>query len=217
MGTIPPARLRADARRNRDRILRAAVTVFAQDGPYVPMDEIARLAAVGVGTLYRHFPDREALILAVVRASLAAMAARARAAQAEERCAWDAMLRSLRGSPELRLTLCLPDRFLPATAEVIRADPEIRRIRGELVGQIEDLVQAARQEGTLRPDVGAGDVIHLFSTLLHVVHRMPAETAEAVYERSWEIVLDGLRARPGEALPGRALTAADVTAGFSSR
>src|SRR5690606_39081124 len=61
--TTPP--LRADARRNRDRIINAARTAFAERGPEVPMEEIARCAGVGTGTLYRRFPDRESLVRAV--------------------------------------------------------------------------------------------------------------------------------------------------------
>nr|WP_238440965.1 helix-turn-helix domain-containing protein [Frankia sp. AgW1.1] len=71
MATGPETRLRADARRNRDRIIATAKLAFADDGPDVPMEEIARLAGVGVGTLYRRFPDRDALVVAVVRDSLA--------------------------------------------------------------------------------------------------------------------------------------------------
>src|SRR5690606_40530256 len=58
-------RLRADARRNRDRIIAAARTAFAEQGTDVPMEEIACAAGVGAGTLYRRFPDRDSLILAV--------------------------------------------------------------------------------------------------------------------------------------------------------
>ena len=75
--------LRADARRNRDQIVAAAKQWFAVQGPDVPMEEIARAAGVGVGTLYRRFPDREALIRAVVRESLTISVAEARAALEE--------------------------------------------------------------------------------------------------------------------------------------
>ncbi|MEX5634262.1 TetR/AcrR family transcriptional regulator [Parafrankia sp. FMc2] len=211
MTALPPVRLRADARRNRDKIVAAAVHAFTEDGPYLPMEEIARLAGVGVGTLYRHFPDRDALIIAVVQGSLATMLARARAAMVDEPCAWDALIRSMSGSPELRLALRLPNLFQPATTEVIRADPEIRRIRGELMAQIDTLVQAAQQEGTLRADVGTGDVVHLFSLLLQGMQKMPRELGEVVYERSCAIVLDGLRTRRGPLLPGGPLTLRDIT------
>ena len=62
--------LRADARRNRDRLLEVAVQAFSTDGPDVPLESIARTAGVGIGTLYRHFPSREALVEAVYRSEL---------------------------------------------------------------------------------------------------------------------------------------------------
>ncbi|MCK9926356.1 TetR/AcrR family transcriptional regulator [Frankia sp. Mgl5] len=212
MTAVPPTRLRADARRNRDKIIRVAVGAFVDDGPYLPMEEIARLAGVGVGTLYRHFPDRGALIVAVVQDSLATMLARARVAEAEETHAWDALVRSLSGSRELRLTWRLPDLFLSATGAAVLADPTIRRIRDELTSLIDSLVRAAQEEGSLRPDVGTGDVIHLFSLLLRGPHRMPGEVAEAAYERARGVILDGLRARPGISLTGRALSVSELDA-----
>src|ERR1043166_3375707 len=72
--TVPaatPRPLRADARRNRDRLLDAAVRAFSQDGADVTLDTIAKRAGVGIGTLYRHFPTREALVEAVYRNELA--------------------------------------------------------------------------------------------------------------------------------------------------
>ena len=62
--------LRADARRNRDRLLVVAVRALSQNGPDVPLDAIAREAGVGIGTLYRHFPTREALVEAAYRTEL---------------------------------------------------------------------------------------------------------------------------------------------------
>jgi len=70
MATADQRPMRADARENRDRLLRAAGERFAQDGPDVPLEAIARSAGVGIGTLYRHFPDRAALIEAVYRSEV---------------------------------------------------------------------------------------------------------------------------------------------------
>jgi AcrR family transcriptional regulator len=70
--------LRADARRNRERVLQSAETIFAKQGLAVPIDEIARDAGVGVGTVYRHFPTKEALYEAIVVRHLTALAALAR-------------------------------------------------------------------------------------------------------------------------------------------
>ncbi|HYN97703.1 MAG TPA: helix-turn-helix domain-containing protein [Pilimelia sp.] len=70
--------MRADARRNRQRVLDTAYAVFATDGIGVPIDEVARRAGVGAGTVYRHFPTKEALVEAVVRDRIGAMTAKAR-------------------------------------------------------------------------------------------------------------------------------------------
>ncbi|OHV22175.1 TetR family transcriptional regulator [Parafrankia soli] len=207
-----PERLRADARRNRRKILATAALAFVEDGPYVPMEEIARRAGVGVGTLYRHFPDRDALIMAVVRDNLAATLVRARQAAAEEEQAWDALVRSMSASDETRLVLRLPTLFSPAIVAAIQADPEIRRIRRELVAVIDSLVRRAQNEGSLRADVGTGDLIHLFSLLLRGVRRTPDDTADVALERAQAVILDGLRAHSGDLLPGRPLSATDLEA-----
>src|SRR4051812_21699365 len=97
--------LRADARRNRDQIITTARSVFAERGYDVPMDEIARAAGVGVGTLYRRFPDRDALVRAVATDSLTRIVGEARAAEAEEPTAWQALVRFLTRSAELQVSV----------------------------------------------------------------------------------------------------------------
>ncbi|KLL10786.1 MULTISPECIES: TetR/AcrR family transcriptional regulator [Protofrankia] len=211
MTAQPRAHLRADARRNRAQIITTATRAFVDNGPDVPLEEIARLAGVGIGTLYRNFPDREALILAVVQTSMGVMLTKAREARAEHEHAWDALARTLSTSRELSLTLRVQRLFSPATVAALSADPTIRQIRNELIKVIDDLVQAAQREGSMRPDVDTGDVTHLFSLLmLPSTHRTPSEIAEMSYDRAREIIFDGLRARPGTPLPGRPLSATDI-------
>src|SRR5215470_704597 len=77
-GTRVERPLRADARRNRERLIEVAQAAFAEHGVDAPMDDIARRAQVGPGTLYRHFPTREALLLAVYRSDIERIAERAR-------------------------------------------------------------------------------------------------------------------------------------------
>src|SRR5581483_3464312 len=81
----PERAMRADARRNRDRILEAARELFASERPEVQIADVAALAGVGVGTVYRHFPDKHALMGALVRERFAAFNERLRAAVADER------------------------------------------------------------------------------------------------------------------------------------
>jgi AcrR family transcriptional regulator len=201
--------LRADARRNRDQIVAAAKQWFAVQGPDVPMEEIARAAGVGVGTLYRRFPDREALIRAVVRESLTISVAEARAALAEEPTAWQALVRVLRQSRELRLIVRLTTAAQPAKT-IVKDDEESSELRRAMIEVLDSVVHAAQAEGTLRTDIDTGDVSMLFMLLVRPVPLPDEEAAELARERSTALVLDGLRAHTGTPLPGRALTAADV-------
>ena len=82
--SVGTSAMRADARRNRDQILRAADELFAEEGLAVPVDEIARRAGVGAGTLYRHFPTKEALFEAVLISHMDAIAERGRALAGHE-------------------------------------------------------------------------------------------------------------------------------------
>src|SRR5690349_22608185 len=92
--------LRADARRNREKVLTAARKVFSEHGRDAQMDDVARRAGVGVGTVYRHFPTKEALIEALVVDSFQKIALRAEAAlQADD--AWDALASTLWAGAEI--------------------------------------------------------------------------------------------------------------------
>jgi AcrR family transcriptional regulator len=206
--------LRADARRNRDQIISAAKAIFASDGPDVPMEEIARLAAVGVGTLYRRFPDREALIRAVARDNFATALAAARAAAAEEPTAWAALVRLLNRSGELQLSVRLATQS-PLGWAIIREDPVTEDFRDALLATLDGVVRAAQAEGSLRPDVGTGDVALLLSLQLRRLSFLSDEDARTAADRALGIMLDGLRARPGTAppsppLPGHPLSAATM-------
>jgi len=210
-GMPSQAPLRSDARRNRDQILRAAKEIFAARGLTVPMDEIAREAEVGVGTLYRRFPDREALIRAVFRDSVRAIAAEARAALEQEPTAWDALVRIIRQTAQLRLSMRL-HAHRAAVAAIVREDEEIERYRREAFDVLDEVMRRAQDEGSLRADVGLGDLAVLFVSVVHQPHNLAPEAAELAPGRVLGIMLDGLRARDAGALPGRPLTAADLDA-----
>lgn len=208
MAVDPEATLRADARRNRDQIVVAAREIFAEAGPDVPMEEIARRAGVGVGTLYRRFPDREALIRAVARESFVKFADEARRAADEAPSAWAALVRLVGESQQLQVTVQLA--LMSSRArEILRDDPETRRSRDTVLAVLREIVRAAQAEGSLRPDVGAGDVAVLFSLLLKQAPAMTDPTVPAT-ERAVVLMFDGLRAQPGTPLPGRPITDEDL-------
>ena len=213
MGDEPQPRLRADARRNRDRIVDAAKSWFATHGPEAPTEEIARSAGVAPGTLYRHFADREALITAVAVNNFDHALAEARAAVTEESSAWDALVRILRQSTELRLSFRLLTAY-PHVHAVLKKEREADKSRRKMIALLDRVVRRAQAEGTLRTDVGTGDVAMMFALLAHPLSIEWTTTAQLASERCMSLLLESLRA--GEAhdtLPGHALWPEDITTG----
>ncbi|WP_103340965.1 TetR/AcrR family transcriptional regulator [Amycolatopsis sp. CA-126428] len=209
MTADPETTLRADARRNRDQILAAAKAIFAASGPDSPMEEIARAAGVGVGTLYRRFPDRDALIRAVAMDNFERVLIDARVIAAEETSAWRALERLLRQSVELQLSVQLAMVSHRALV-ILKNDPEVRRLRDEILAVLDGFVDGAKAEGKLRDDVGAGDIAILFAMLLRQMRAKSPEVAAMAARRCVGIMIDGLSARPGSALPGRPITSQDL-------
>jgi AcrR family transcriptional regulator len=214
MASDETAGLRADARRNRDRIVAAAKRCFADFGPEVPVEEIARSAGVAPGTLYRRFPDRDALISAVALDNLQHALAETRAAAAEEPTAWAALVRVLRQSYELRLSIQLGMAH-PRARAIVSDDPRTDELRRAMLDVVDSVVSAAQAEGSLRADVGAGDVAALFILLVRPTPMpMPgSDPGRLASERCLAVMLDGLRAasqgRPTP-LPGEPLTSVDA-------
>ncbi|GLY71476.1 TetR/AcrR family transcriptional regulator [Amycolatopsis taiwanensis] len=203
----PDTPLRADARRNRDQIIAAAKQVFLDQGPDVPMEVIARRAGVGVGTLYRRFPDRESLILAVSRRNFEEVVTEARAAAAEEPTAWAAIVRLLQRSRGLKLSVQLAV-LSPLARAILRDDETTQEFRAEIMLILDELVRGAQAEGSMRRDVGAGDVAVLCSLLLM---DLPLEDlSDLVLDRALAVMIDGLRATSQSPLPGRPITGEDL-------
>ena len=160
--------LRADAQRNLDRLLEAAGECFAEQGVDASIDEIARRAGVGHGTVFRRFPTKDALLAAVLATQMAALAAAAEAA-CDEPDAGEAFDRVVRGMAEAYAR----NRSLAESMKRCEATPEV----DALVGAIGLLLQHAQDAGAVRTDVDAMDVLSLIPTA-------------AAYP---QIVLDGLR------------------------
>lgn len=204
-------RLRADARRNRDRIVAAAKTWFATHGPDAPTEEIARSAGVATGTLYRHFADREALIRAVALNNFENALAEAEAAVTEEPSAWDALVRILRQSQELRLSFRLLTAY-PHVHAVLRKERDAEKSRQHMIDMLDRVVRRAQAEGTLRTDIGTGDVAVMFALLAHPLSIEWTETAQLASERCMALLLESLRAGgPHDTLPGHAIWPEHIT------
>ena len=160
--------LRADAQRNLDRLLEAAVECFGERGVDVSMDEIARRAGVGHGTVFRRFPTKEALLLAVVLRRVEELTEVAVAA-----CEPEDVEEAFAGFLRFAAETYARDRALVGALDRCVGRPE----QEALLAAVERLVRRAQDAGVLRRDVGAEDVLRLVPT----ASLYPA------------IVLDGLR------------------------
>jgi AcrR family transcriptional regulator len=181
--------LRADAQRNHDRLLDTAVRAFSRDGPDVTLDAIAKEAGVGIGTLYRRFPTREALVEAAYRNELARLC--------------DAVADLLQSVPPDEATRAWMDRFVDyittkrGMADALRAviasggDP-FAQSRDRLTVAITTLLHAGAAAGTLRPDIEPGDVLVSLSGL-SLAAGEPAQRDQA--GRLLDLLMDGLRYR----------------------
>jgi AcrR family transcriptional regulator len=182
----PP--LRRDAQRNRDRILAATRAAFQERGLEVGVDEIARRAGVGMGTLYRHFPTKDALIDAIVDARFAELTDLAEHALLVED-AWAGFAGFLTAAVDLQRS----DRgFKDALAAPGRDEKRVKAARRKLHDAIERLVARGREEGALRDDLAPEDVTVLLWATAQVVERT-AEVAPDQVHRFLAMHLDGLR------------------------
>jgi AcrR family transcriptional regulator len=175
----PEPKLRADARRNREKVLRAAREAFAESGYEVPLDEIAARAGVGAGTVYRHFPSKEALFEAVTRARVEDLIADAqqRAAAAEPGPAFFGFL--LRLADEAAAKRDLPQAIaVPGT------------VQDEMRSSLGLLLRNAQNAGAVRPGVTATDLVVLLKGMLVSLQQDPDP---GLRDRIVAIIADGLR------------------------
>jgi AcrR family transcriptional regulator len=206
----PPRRLRADAKRNRGRLLAAARDVIVEQGADAPLDEIARRAGVGIATLYRRFPDRPALLHGVALDLLGRSAAEAGTALAAEPDAFAALARYLHRALDLGISA-----VMPALIGQLRLDEELLAARRASAGAVEAIVAAARAGGSLRAEVTSGDVGLLLVRLARPLPGpFPPEVNRRLAHRHLDLVLDGLRSRAAPAAPlaGPAMTFDDLAA-----
>jgi AcrR family transcriptional regulator len=161
--------MRADAQRNLDRVLGAATQCFAEHGVDATVDEVARRAGVGHGTVFRRFPTKEALLDAVLAKELDRMVLLARAALAEDD-AWEGFARFFRGAAEGYAR----NRALIEAEERCRELPQMHVLRPAA----HELVRRAQTAGSLRRDLDADEIFEL----------VPAAS------RFPDVILDGLRA-----------------------
>jgi AcrR family transcriptional regulator len=155
--SAPVRKPRADSQRNRERLLDAARLAFEETGPDVTLEEIARRAEVGIGTLYRHFPTRDALVGDVYRREVEALAATV-----------DPLLAEHRPGEALRRWLHLLVDYVAAKKLIVAAlagpTDELYAASGQLITRsLDRLVEAARAAGDVRPDIQAADLKRLMT------------------------------------------------------
>jgi AcrR family transcriptional regulator len=179
--------LRADAQRNRERLLDVAVAAFSHSGPEVTLEAIAKEAGVGIGTLYRHFPTREALVEAAYRNELARLCH-----------AVPGLLQTLAPDAAVRAWM---DHFVDymttkrGMADALRAviaagGNPYAESRGRLLGALNELLAAGAAAGSVRSDVAAGDVLASLSGV-SLAAGAPDQRDQA--RRMLDLFMDGLR------------------------
>ena len=183
---------RADAQRNRDGLLEAAKAAFTEAGPEASLDEIARRARVGIGTLYRHFPTRDAIVEAVYRREVQQLAdAAPRLADslppAEALRAW---MRVFVDYIAAKKVIAPALKSLVGANSTLYADSSAR-----INGAIGLLVERARASGDIRPDADSADLLR---ALIGFAYVNSAPDWEASALRLIDLLIDGLRSQRGE-------------------
>jgi AcrR family transcriptional regulator len=183
---VPPKR--ADARRNYDRLLEAAAAAFAEHGADdVSLEEIARRAGVGIGTLYRHFPARQALLEAVYKDQvdgLDALAAKLLTAESPGAALAEWIRAFLAFGRTKRSLSAALIAMMGKQSELLSACSMILRQRTE------ELLARAQEAGAARPDIKSADILRLTHGLIMATESTPSDAGQA--ERMTALVIDGL-------------------------
>ncbi len=194
-----PRRIRADALRNREQILRATVDLVVEKGPAVPLEMIAKRAGVGIATLYRHFPDRMVLLRQVALDLLRQSTHEAETALAEEDDAFTALTRYMHDSIDLRIGA-----IMPVLAEKVPMDDELLTARQDSREAVDEMVRQAHEERSLRADVKSGDIgLLIIRFALPLSEAINPEDNHRLSHRHMELLLDGLLSvMADDVLPG---------------
>jgi AcrR family transcriptional regulator len=208
--SVPQRRMRADALRNRERLLDATRDALIELGASAPLDDIARRAGVGIGTLYRRFPDRPALLRQVALDLLDRSAHEARTALAEEPDAFSALARYMHRALDLRIAAAMP----VVVGELqMDHDEALVAARQASIERIDQIIARAHADGSLRQDVASGDIGLL---LVRLTRPLPGPFPPGMHDRlahrHLDLVLSGLRsANPAlVSLPEPAMTLEDL-------
>jgi len=186
-------RMRADARRSRAKLIEAATIAFAENGADAPLEDIARRAGVGIGTLYRHFPTRTDLQAGVFRSQVDAVCT-----TADELIGTVTAEQAFAGSVRAIAGYLITKRGLAkALIDSLGRDSELISVCSlRMNDTLDRLLGHAQGAGVLRPDVSAKDVLRLVHGIVMACEQSPKDT-----DRLLDMMLDGLRVR-GQGAPG---------------
>jgi len=191
LSTIASRPQRADARRNRERLLAAASELFAETGLDAQVEDIAHRAGVGVGTVYRHFATKDALVIALAEQHFERLARTAEAALDERGDPWEVFAGAIWSSAASAAADV-------AWCEIVAGHPLAVRAAAEgqarLQAAMAQLIARAQASGAMRADAGVLDIRTIMCAFGHVAAAQRAG-APLDWERYLTIALDGLRAR----------------------
>jgi AcrR family transcriptional regulator len=204
--------MRADAERNRERILEVAGQQFAATGGKASIEDIARAAGVGVGTVHRHFPSKEQLLAAVLVASCVPILAALDDALAGDDPG--------RGLETFLLAVLDQQAHHRALAEELRdqmdLSPELAQVKHQIRDRVTTLMTRAQGAGEIRVDVGPSDITMLLASISQTATIGGAAIDPTIRARYVRIVLDGLRPLEPTPLPGRSMTFEEMDASTAS-
>lgn len=180
--------LRTDARRNRERLLVAAEAAFAEEGTDASLDDVARRAGVGVGTVYRHFPSRQALLEGILELRLDALLARAQDLHQAE-FAGDALSTWIRAFARHAASYRGLAGSMAAT--ILNENSELAPLCRDVVEAGGRLLVRAQRSGEVRADVEVADLVTIINAVAATAER--AKEHPQRVERFLALVLDGLR------------------------
>lgn len=188
----PVRHMRADARRNRERILEAAIEVFSEQGVDAQIDDVARRADLGVGTIYRHFPTKDALIVELVRQKFRRFVENAREAMADDGEPFEVFAELLRRNAAFCSRDAAVQHALSASGESAWTDAQDEI--DELLGITDALIRRAQAAGSMRPEITASDIPMLMCGVASTMaHGFPGFD----WHRHLEFVIDMLRTHDG--------------------
>ncbi|GAB2852354.1 TetR/AcrR family transcriptional regulator [Actinoallomurus bryophytorum] len=187
-----PRRMRADARDNRERVLRAARAAFAEDGPRASLNKIAQRAGVGAGTLYRHFPTLDALLVAIIGADVEALCERGRGlldrpSPGEALTTW---LRAVAVHATAMRGL-VATRMAAQTADTKAADGTLAACHDAILATGNALLDRARRAGEANEETGIADLLTLVNAAAWASEQAPED--QHLLDRLLALVARGFR------------------------